>query len=96
MLESINKDFSHKIVVPLFGAAYAYAKYRSTVDEGSAYINRPVVPMISCMCVHILNVTLYVCGKVDVLKFRTQVACQKGLDKQSRPRLDCFFRCSLI
>ena len=89
MLESIDKDFSHKIVVPLFGAAYAYPKYRSTVDEGSAYINRHVVPMTSCMCVHILKVTyIHGCGTVNVLKFRTQVACQKGLDSQSRPRSD--------
>ena len=28
--------------------------------------------------------------KVDVLKFRTLVACKKGLDKQCRPRSDCF------
>ena len=33
---------------------------------------------------------------INVLKFRTLVACQKGLDKQCRPRSDCFFRSSLI
>ena len=27
---------------------------------------------------------------VNVLKFRTPVACQKGKDKQRRPRSDCF------
>ena len=27
---------------------------------------------------------------VDILKFRTLVACNKGLDKQCRPRSDCF------
>ena len=27
---------------------------------------------------------------VIVLKFQTLVACQKGLDKQCRPRSDCF------
>ena len=29
---------------------------------------------------------------VNVLKFRTLVACQKGLEKQSRSRSDCFWR----
>ena len=29
---------------------------------------------------------------VTVLKFRTLVACQKGIDKQCRPRSDCFLR----
>ena len=29
---------------------------------------------------------------VNVLKFQTLVACQKGLDKQCRPRSDCFLR----
>ena len=33
---------------------------------------------------------------VNVLKFQTLVACQKGLDKQCRPRSDCFWRSSLI
>ena len=33
---------------------------------------------------------------VDDLKFLTIVACQKGLDKQSSPRSDCFWRSSLI
>ena len=33
---------------------------------------------------------------VNVLKFRTLYACQKGLDKQGRPRSDCFWRSSLI
>ena len=27
---------------------------------------------------------------INVLKFRTLMACQKGLDKQARPRSDCF------
>ena len=27
--------------------------------------------------------------KLDVLKIRTLVACQKGIDKQGRPRSDC-------
>ena len=31
---------------------------------------------------------------VNVLKLRTVVACHKSLDKQGRPRSDCF--CSLI
>ena len=29
---------------------------------------------------------------VNVLKFRTPAACLKGLDKQRRPRSDCFFQ----
>ena len=33
---------------------------------------------------------------VDVLKFQTLLACQKCLDKQCRPRSDCFCRSSLI
>ena len=33
---------------------------------------------------------------VNVLKFWTLIACQKGLDKQCRPRSDCFWRSSLI
>ena len=33
---------------------------------------------------------------VIVLKFRTLAASQRGLDKQGRPRSDCFFRSSLI
>ena len=33
---------------------------------------------------------------VNVLKFRTLVAFQKGLDEQRRPRSDCFRRSSLI
>ena len=33
---------------------------------------------------------------INVLKFLTLVSCQKGLDKQSRPRSDCFWRSSLI
>ena len=33
---------------------------------------------------------------VDVLKFLTIVACQKGLDKQCKPRSDCFFRGSFL
>ena len=33
---------------------------------------------------------------VNVLIFRTLVVCQKGLDKQCRPRSDCFCRSSLI
>ena len=33
---------------------------------------------------------------VNVLKIWTLVACQKGLDKQGRPRPDCFFRSSLV
>ena len=32
----------------------------------------------------------------SVHKFQTQIACQKGLDIQGRPRSDCFFRSSLI
>ena len=35
-------------------------------------------------------------GMVNVKKFGTQVACQKCLDKQCRPRSDCFWRSSLI
>ena len=31
-------------------------------------------------------------GTVNVLKFPTHVACQKGLDKLGRPRSDCFWR----
>ena len=34
--------------------------------------------------------------EVNDLKFWTLVACQKGLDKQCRPRSDCFWRSSLI
>ena len=34
--------------------------------------------------------TMSMMGTVNVLKFRTLVACQKGLDKQCRPRSDCF------
>ena len=38
-----------------------------------------------------LNATVLSClAKVNVLKFQTLVACQKGLDKQCRPRSDCF------
>ena len=33
---------------------------------------------------------------MNVLKFTFLVACQKDLDKQHRPRSDCFFRSSLI
>ena len=33
---------------------------------------------------------------VNVLKFQALVACQKCLDKQGRPRSDCFWRSSLI
>ena len=33
---------------------------------------------------------------VNILKLQTLVACQKGLDKQTRPRSDCFWRSSLI
>ena len=33
---------------------------------------------------------------VNALKFITLFACQKGLDKQFRPRSDCFMRSSLI
>ena len=33
---------------------------------------------------------------VIVLNFLTLVACQNGLDKQCRPRSDCFWRSSLI
>ena len=33
---------------------------------------------------------------VNILKFWTVVACHKNLDKQGRPRSDCFFRSSLI
>ena len=33
---------------------------------------------------------------VDALKFWTLLACQQILDKQSRPRSDCFWRSSLI
>ena len=33
---------------------------------------------------------------VNVLKFRTLIACQKGLDKLGRSRSDCFWRSSLI
>ena len=29
-------------------------------------------------------------GTANVSKFQTLVACQKGLDKQCRPRSDCF------
>ena len=29
-------------------------------------------------------------GMVNVLKFQTLVTCLKGLDKQGRPRSDCF------
>ena len=36
------------------------------------------------------------CYTINVLLFRTLLACQKGLDKQGRPRSDCFFRSSLI
>ena len=31
----------------------------------------------------------------NVLKFQTLLACQKDIDKQCRPRSDCFFRSSL-
>ena len=34
--------------------------------------------------------------RVDVLKFQTLVTCQKGLDKQCRPRSDCSLISSLI
>ena len=40
--------------------------------------------------------TMSMMGTVNVLKIRTLVACQKGLDKQRRPRSDCFCRSSLI
>ena len=33
---------------------------------------------------------------VNVLKIRTLVACHKRIDKQGRPRSDCFWRSSLI
>ena len=33
---------------------------------------------------------------VNVLKFQMLVTCQKGLDKQCRPRSDCFWRSSLF
>ena len=36
------------------------------------------------------------CITVNVLKFRTLVGFKNGLDKQSRPGSDCFFRSSLI
>ena len=39
---------------------------------------------------------LYVWYTVDILKFWTLVTCQKGLDKQCRPRSDCFWGSSLI
>ena len=42
----------------------------------------------------------YQCTKskvmVDVPKFETLLACQNSLDKQCRPRSNCFFRSSLI
>ena len=31
----------------------------------------------------------YINGMVNILKFCTLVTCQKGLDKQGRPRSDC-------
>ena len=42
-----------------------------------------------------MNILYYM---VNVLKFQTLVACQKGKDKQGRPRSDCFcfWRSSLI
>ena len=35
-------------------------------------------------------------GIMNVLKFRTIDVCLNSLDKQCRPRSDCFFRSSLI
>ena len=42
------------------------------------------------------NTFFFLLYTVNVLKFRTLVACQKGIDKQCRPRSDCFWRSSLI
>ena len=32
---------------------------------------------------------------INILKFQTLVACQKGFDKQHRPKSDCFWRSTL-
>ena len=45
-----------------------------------------------CNLLHSSNNTFM----VNVQKFQTGVGCQKSLDKQCRPRSDCFFRSSLI
>ena len=37
----------------------------------------------------LIKCPLYFIITVNVLKFRTLIACQKGLDKQGRPRSDC-------
>ena len=41
-------------------------------------------------------IVIFIYYTVNVLKFRTLVACPKGLDKKCRPRSDCFWRSSLI
>ena len=35
------------------------------------------------------GIIIMIIGTINVLKFRTLVACLKGLDKQDRPRSDC-------
>ena len=42
------------------------------------------------------NEIVIVLGTLNIRKFQKLVTCQKGLDKQCRPRLDCFLRSSLI
>ena len=54
------------------------------------------VPQQKERCVANVLYMAVIVATVNVLKFQMLVSCQKGLDKQSRPSSDCFFRSSLI
>ena len=79
---------------PASEASFACSKFRHDTfpeanNKGAEQMRRLVCTFV--VCKYRRQVFLCHLGPmVDVLKFQTLVACQKVIDKQHRPRSDCF------